>query len=182
MMPDVVIAQGATDPNKRVPMVNTPISREDLAYVLLEGHITELGGKPSLSRLAMGWAQVALENGNGKYSYNHNLGNIGPSKPDQSWYLSRLDGNFYKSFDTFEDAAETYWYQIQHCTGVLQQFDYGNATVAAAQLRGCGYFGADLKLYTKGMIDLYWTGRKFAKIALERWEKEHQTVDIEKAQ
>lgn len=156
-------------------MVNTPISREDLAYVMLKGHVTELGEVPSLSRLAMGWAQVALENGNGKYSYNHNLGNIGPSNPDQLWYVSRLDGNYYKSFETFEDAAATYWFQIHHCTGVLQQFDYGNAVTAASQLRGCGYFGADLQMYTKGMNDLYWVGRKFAKQALEKWELEHKS-------
>jgi len=168
VIPDVVIAQGATDPKKRVPMVNTPIQRNKLSEVLLKGYITEFNKEPSLSRLAMGWAQVALENGNGKYSYNHNLGNIGPWSPDQPWYISRLDGNFYVSFATFEEAAAAYWHTVNHCTGVLNQFDYGNATVAASHLRGCGYFGADLQTYTRGMNDLYWVGRKFAKEALDK--------------
>lgn len=168
-IPHVAVAEGMRDPAQKVPMVNTPIERQDLADVLLAGHIKELGTVPSVSRLAMGWAQVAFENGNGKYSYNHNLGNIGPTEPGKPWYVSRLDGNYYKAFDTFEEAAATYWHIIKRCTGVLQRFDEGAAAVAAKQLRACGYFGADLKQYTNGMAALYWVGRELAKNSLTRY-------------
>src|SRR5271157_1871396 len=166
LVPSMASAQGATDPSKRVPMVNTKIERQELSDVLYKAHIKEFGKAPSMSRLAAAWAQIALENGNGKYSYNHNLGNIGPSSPDQLWYVSRLDGNYYESFDSFDDAAVRYWHVVKHCTGVLQRFDYGLAAEAAKLLRGCGYFGADLKAYSDGMASLYWTGRKFARITV----------------
>ena len=151
------------------PMVNTPIDKQELADVLLAGHIKHFGKVPSASRLAMGWAQVALENGAGKYSYNHNLGNIGPSSPDQHWYFSRIDHNFYEDFDTFDEAAVVYWKTVGHCRGVVQRFDWGGGIVAAKMLKSCGYFGADLKAYSDNMASLYWTGLPYARAAIDKW-------------
>ena len=141
--------------------------------MLLVGHRTELAVVPSASRLAMAWAQVALENGNGRYSYDHNLGNVGPWAPEQPWYLSRLDQNFYRAFDTFEEAATAYWHVVKRCPAALQQFDQGNGPEAAKYLRSCGYFGADLGAYAKAMTSLYWSGRPLAVAALQRWATAH---------
>jgi len=73
IVPRIANAQVALSKTYLVPMKNTPISRADLAAALLRGHIKEFGKLPSENRLSMGLAQVSLENGNGKYSYNHNL-------------------------------------------------------------------------------------------------------------
>jgi len=171
LLPGVASARGATDPAREVPSVVTPLGRTDIADVLLRGHVRELGVAPSASRLAMAWAQVALENGNGKYSYDHNLGNIGPWTPAQAWYLSPLDKNFYRAFDTFEEAATAYWRVVRKCPGALARFDAGFAEEAAKLLRQCGYFGADLATYAKAMASLYQTGKPFAEAALARWAR-----------
>lgn len=150
-------AQAMKRPEMKVEMVNTPITRTELVTVLRDGHVEAFGKAPTDSRLAMGWAQVAFENGQGKYSYDHNLGNIGPSSPDQPWYHSRIDGGFYRAFETFTAAAKRYWQVVGRCPGVLQRFDAGLAGEAARLLKGCGYFGADLDLYTTAMGSLFWT-------------------------
>jgi len=87
-----------------------------------------------------------------------------------------LDGGFYEAFNTFDDAAARYWHIVAHCQGVLQRFDYGGTVEAARMLRHCGYFGADLKMYTDGMNDLFYTGLKTSKAAIENWWSEGPDV------
>ncbi len=58
----------------------TPISRVELARALKEGHYKVFKKYPSENRLAVAWAQIAIENLQGKIVYNHNLGNIKSSK------------------------------------------------------------------------------------------------------
>src|SRR6478735_5228340 len=67
------------------PKVSTPISQVELVTTLRDAHVQQYGFEPSRSRLAMAWAQVALENANGQVMWNHNIGNIGPKKKD-AWY------------------------------------------------------------------------------------------------
>lgn len=135
------------------PKVSTPISQVELVTTLRDAHVQQYGFEPSRSRLAMAWAQVALENANGQVMWNHNIGNIGPKKKD-AWYRhSSL--TVYRSFDSFVDGAKTYWRTVERCSSTLTMFDNGWATAASENLKRCGYFGADIELYVNGMNRLY---------------------------
>ena len=150
-------ADGVT--GDRYPMVQTPMTRVELMSALREGHVKVFGQLPSKNRLAMAWGQVALENGQGKLSYNHNLGNVGPGRPEQGTYFNSRDRHIYRAFDTFADGAAAYWEVIKRCKAALARFDQGNPTEAALYLQRCGYFEADLENYTKGFSSLYYYAR-----------------------
>jgi hypothetical protein len=137
------------------PAVLTPLSRSELLVALWNGHLEHAGFEPSKNRLAMAWAQVAGENLHGKIVYNHNLGNVGPYRPDQPYFVIGRTHR-YRHFEEFIDGAKAYWGTVRRCTSAMRMFDAGNPAKAAEYLRKCGYYEADLDVYSRTMTSLYW--------------------------
>lgn len=135
------------------PKASTPMSETELVATLRTSHELQFGTTPSHSRLAMAWAQVALENASGSVMWNHNVGNIGPRGKDVWYRHSSL--TTYRSFETFTEGGMAYWRTVSHCRSTLAMFDAGWPGQVAENLKRCGYFGADVELYIKGMNRLY---------------------------
>jgi hypothetical protein len=135
-----------------VKRVDTPIDVVGLAKVLKEGHKKAFGVYPSDKRLAVGWAQVALENGQGKIIHNHNLGFINSGKK-RPYFIKK---HRFKAHKTFLEGATDYWKVVHKlCKSSLIYFDKGQPYNAAQRLKSCGYYGADADLYGKAMIKLH---------------------------
>ena len=101
----------------------------------------------------MAWGQIAYENGQGKFIYNKNLGNVGPIAREESHYCHY--GYCYRSFDNFLDAAAAYWRTIGKCAHAMKMFDLGMPTGAAMELKTCGYYESDVHAYTVSLASLY---------------------------
>ena len=144
------------EPN-RVEREQTPISTVKLAQVLKEGHHEVFGYYPSDNRLAVGWAQVAIENGQGRKVYNYNLGNINSAK-SRPYYVKH---NRFKAHQSFRQGAKDYWKIVKKlCRTSLVYFDAGAAYQAALQMKRCGYYTANEKKYGKSMSKLYFKAIK----------------------
>jgi hypothetical protein len=139
----------------REPMTLTPMTRVQLLDALREGHFWVFGEEVNDRRLAMAWSQVATENAQGAVVFNHNLGNVGLSTPTQSSYLNEGDRHVYGAFVTAEEGAEAYWAIVQRCPAALEAFDVGDAASAAAALKECRYFEADVTRYARRLSYLY---------------------------
>jgi len=138
----------------RVDMVHTPLSPVKLAETLKEGHYQKFGTYPNNKRLAVGWAQVALENGKGYYTYNYNFGKIksGKTRPH---YVQKH--RFRAHRNAIEGAAD-YWNIVDRiCKRSLTAFNIGAPERAAHILYGCGYYGANKTKYGQEMRKLYST-------------------------
>lgn len=136
------------------PAVQTSISPTQLIAVLRDAHAVIFGTAPSMNRLAMAWAQIALENGQGQFVYNHNLGNVVPITSKQPWFYI-ADHNKYRSFASFDESAQMYWAVIKSCAPAIRQFDAGQAATAAAALKNCKYYDADVGPYAAQMSSLF---------------------------
>jgi hypothetical protein len=164
--------------NNVVALEQTSTTPVGLLAALRDGHVRAFGKPASDNRLAMAWGQVAFENGQGKLSYNHNLGNVIAGR-GQLGYYNKSDHHVYRSFDNFVDGATAYWEVIKHCNAALVRFDQGDALSAAAALKRCRYFEADLSEYTKGFVTLY----RYAQTTVikeekrERQEREDEYAD-----
>jgi len=141
--------------SEHVPTVRTSLSRMELLHALREGHLKVFGKYPSDRRLAMGWGQVAFENGGGKWTFNHNLGNVGATRQDQPTYFNKGDRHWYRAFIDFEDGAAAYWEVIKRCQPALASFEWGNPTETSRRLKNCNYFEATLDEYTPGFSRCY---------------------------
>lgn len=117
----------------------TPLSEVALAHALIAGHRDAFGKRVPGHRLAVAWAQVALETGRGKRVRGNDLGNVG----------GRL-----VAYRTPRQGAEAYWKAVAKCKPALGYFDVGDARGAAEQLGRCGYFRADPGTYSAGMASL----------------------------
>lgn len=159
-----------------VPMVQTPMSREEIAVALKQGHVRVFGSEPSENRLAMSWSQVALENGHGTYVWNHNLGNTTPWAAGQSAYYNPGDHNYYKSFATFSDGAAAYWATIKRCTAALADFDKGDSTKASHDLKVCHYYEAPEAPYAKMLKDLFDYSKRTVLPAVYNAERLRQQI------
>lgn len=125
----------------------------EIAQVLKDSHYNVFRKYPSNNRLAMAWAQIALENGQGEKIYNYNLGNIGAGK-HQSYYV--VSGSKFRSFNGFEDSGDAYWNVLKNnCSIVLSIFDTGDVSRSATQLENCGYYRVEREIYERGMVRLY---------------------------
>lgn len=154
----VGLAAHADQPKpEHVPTTRTPLTQVELLHALREGHRMVFGTYPSKNRLAMAWGQVAFENGGGKYSFNHNLGNVGASAADQPTYFNRGDHHWYRAFIDFDDGAAAYWSVIKRCWPALRAFDTGNPQVAVVALKNCNYFEASVAEYSPGFTSLFYT-------------------------
>jgi hypothetical protein len=136
----------------------TPLKQSELFEVLKESHVSVFGKEPSINRLASGWAQIGLENGQGNKIYNNNLGNIGGSKKQPHFFIA---GHRFKSNDSPLEGAIVYWNTIKKmCSAVLAYFDAGDPNGAAKQLYRCGYYRADPNFYSHVMSQLFFKSLK----------------------
>lgn len=134
----------------------TPLSHVQMVRSLRDSHVTLFGDVPTTKRLACAWAQVALENGRGKLVWNHNLGNIGPSKNgDVLWYM-HSPGVRYRAFEGYHDGGLAYWRVLSRCSSALRSFDHGNTIQASEDLKRCNYYSTNVEHYVKGLTILYW--------------------------
>jgi hypothetical protein len=155
-------------------MVQTPLTETQLLGALRDGHVAVFGTAPSENRLAMAWGQVAFENGGGKLTYNNNLGNVVAANRETPHYYCRSDHHRYRAFETPAEGAAAYWEVIKRCKAALVRFDQGNPYAAAAGLKQCNYFEADLGLYTRGFSQLYYHAKKAVFTEEERERREYQ--------
>lgn len=134
----------------------TPLSEEDLLSSLKDAHLVVFGKEPSRNRLSMGWAQVSFENGRGDKIYNFNFGNIGASKKEPHFYISR---SRFRANDSAQEGAVRYWKHLkERCNSVLVHFDAGDAVSASYQLQRCGYYRCDKDHYARNLKQLFWDG------------------------
>ena len=168
---------GTAQAREHVTTTRTPLTQTELLIALREGHLKVFGKYPSNNRLAMAWGQVAFENGGGKYSYNHNLGNVGASAADQPTYFNKGDKHWYRAFFSFEDGAAAYWEVIKRCQPALARFDTGNPREASVWLKKCNYFEATLEEYTPGFSSLFYTALNKI-IPEEAREQERRTQEL----
>lgn len=171
--PDV-LAQQVPQSLER-PRVSTPLTPTELLATLRQAHIVQYGSPPNQARLAMAWAQVALENAHGAMMWNHNVGNVGPGRND-TWYR-HSPSTRYRSFESFIDGAKTYWRVVTWCKAAIKMFDVGNPVQAAEYLHQCGYYEDDYgAFYARTMSSLY--GFALSTVipeeARERREKEQR--------
>ncbi len=156
----VAFTQSSRADGLRQPMVQTPMTQVELLSALRDGHVEVFGQLPGHNRLAMGWAQVALENGHGNLTFNHNLGNVVATRRDQPTYRNKGDGGVYRAFDTFTDGAAAYWGTLKHCAVALHQFDAGFPVDATKSLKRCKYFEADVDQYSRAVSSLYYYAQR----------------------
>lgn len=153
----------------------TPLSATELMSVLRVAHVEQHGSDPSRARLAMAWAQVALENAHGRSVYNHNIGNVAPTQgQDYYFHVPKVK---YRSYDTFLDGAKAYWRVVAWCKSAVRMFDAGMPDKAAENLKGCGYYEADVSLYVKGLSSLYHHALKTVIPEEEREQREKERTE-----
>ena len=141
------------------PRIYTPLTDDELVEVLFDSHVSFFGHQPSPRRLAMAWAQVALENGHGKYTWNKNLGNVVPTSQTHGYYLTDSSVK-YRSFESYEEAGIVYWSTVNNCDGLMSLFDSGDAPEVATMLKSCGYYEASVEQYAHSLRLLYVAGMK----------------------
>ena len=129
--------------------VQTPLTRGQLMAMLRKTHNAVFGKAASKKRLAGAWSHVAFENGKGRLTYNHNLGNIAVTTGSQPYYFTA--DRRYRDFETFEEGAATYWHTIKGCWPAVHGFDVGDPEAAAAGLKRCHYYEADEDIYAAGL-------------------------------
>jgi len=160
-----------------IVMTRTPLSQVEIMTSLRAGHAKVFGSEASDNRLAMAWAQIALETGHGRLTFNHNLGNVSMSSPVDPAYLNNGDKHVYRSFETFADGAEAYWEVLKRCSSALQRFDEGMPTAAATSLKRCHYFEAPVEEYAPTLNGLYKFAHKKVFKDEQREKQERQRRD-----
>lgn len=151
------------DPDFKVRKIATPISSENLLQVLCESHKALHGTIPGDNRLALSWAQVALENNRGKKVWNNNLGNQGPFRMDQEYYHHLKRGWPYRSFRSVHESGVSYWLLLKKCSAALRAFDDGDPSRAAQSLKNCNYFSSNAEQYAVSLRSLYYEIQKEVK-------------------
>ncbi len=147
------------DSAHKVKKKHTPLSEAELAQHLCASYVKEYGNKPSINRLALSWAQVALENNRGKKVWNNNLGNQGPFRMDQEYYHHLRGGWPYRSFKNPEDSGRSYWKVIEKCGAAFRAFSDGDPIRAAAALKKCNYYSSDEHAYSRTLSSLYYEAK-----------------------
>lgn len=126
---------------------------------LIESHVNVFGYYPSPDRLAIAYAQVGLETGQGRVLWNNNIGNIDPNNGDDSqpYYIHNRNGRHRRSFETLSEGSEAYWLVVKRpkCKNAIWAFDSGSPTLAAHVLKGCHYYSSSEEDYAKVMRDLF---------------------------
>lgn len=136
--------------------LQTSVSEIELKNVLKDTHYSIFHNFPSENRINMAWAQIAIENGRGKYVYNYNLGNIGTYANKYSKPFYKVAGSRFRAFFSIKEGAKAYWsYLKEKCKIALFQFDTGNVKESASSLKRCNYYKSDLDTYYVSMQSLF---------------------------
>lgn len=143
----------------RVEKIATPLGQVQLAEVLCRSHEIEYGRRPSDNKLALSWAQVALENNRGKKVWNNNLGNQGPFRMDQEYYHHLRKGWPYRSFRSYNESGRSYWRVIEKCSQAWRFFEAGDPKAAAFSLHRCNYFAKNPEKYATVLSSLYYEAK-----------------------
>ena len=131
----------------------TPIGELELAAVLRDAHGAVFQASPSAHRLAIAWAQAALECGRGQRAVNWNFGNVGAAAQQPHHVIA---GQSFASYQDAVEGAQGYWRAIAAvCSGALRAFDDGDPAGAARRLARCHYHQADVDSYSAAMTSLY---------------------------
>lgn len=134
----------------------TSISASTLKEVLKQSHIQLFGVPASINRINMAWAQIALENGRGRFVYNYNLGNIGTHATKYIRPFYKVATSRFRSFLSFKEGAKAYWQLLyNNCPITLKVFDTGDVKASAISLKRCNYYEADLDFYYHNMRSLF---------------------------
>lgn len=134
----------------------TSIEVYALKKVLQESHIEVFGNKANLNKINMAWAQIALENGKGKFVYNYNLGNIGAHAIKNTRPFYRVADSKFRSFLSFKEGAKNYWTYLKNkCPGSLNYFNTGDVKSVVTILKKCNYYESDVDLYYLNMNSLF---------------------------
>lgn len=162
-----------------VAQVATPLTPIELLDALEEGHYRVFGQAPGTARLAMAWGQVAFENAQGAAVFNHNLGNVVARNSTQAVFRNKGDNNYYRAFDSVVDGAIAYWSVVSRCWPAFRMFDVGAAAAASAGLKACGYYEADVDVYSRALGSLYRYAR--ANVIPERERDERRRTELTEA-
>ena len=161
------------------PKTRIHTSHLEILGSLIESHVNVFGYYPSSERLAMAYAQVGLETGQGAVLWNNNIGNVDPNNGDvtQEYYIHNTHGRHRRSFETLSEGCEAYWIVVSRpgCNA-LKTFDAGNPTVTAHVLKRCHYYSADEEPYAVTMRDLY-ARALVLEVLYDQWEKEQTYVE-----
>lgn len=156
-----------------VPRRPTPVGEIELAELLIETHKTSFGEPPTLARIGVAWAHLALEHQRGAGVENNNFGNISVGSEYVGPYYSRDLGERQRKnaksalgewktvnirFAAFPDkraGLSAYWRLLDKNYGsALKLFDVGNAHNAGRKLAELGYATAYPEPYSVSMSDL----------------------------
>ena len=163
--------------SQEIPYNMTPLSQLALAQAMEKGYTKVFGKSPSLNALASGWAQAALESGQGQLIRVNNIGNI---KASDDWVASgkayathdtkekTKDGRDYthkgakwRAYKTPEEGAEGYWRFLKaRFPDTINLMDQGQAHNAAVSLGEKGYYTANIQKYSGAVQSLYETFMK----------------------
>ncbi|HTJ83155.1 MAG TPA: hypothetical protein VL400_15660, partial [Polyangiaceae bacterium] len=169
---DIHPADGVAQASE-VPRRATPVGEIDLARLLVSTHKTVFGEPPTLARISVAWAHLALEHQRGAGVDDHNFGNIsvgddyvGPYFLRQLAERQRDDakaalggwktvGMRFAAFPDDVAGVTAYWRLLEAKYGsALKLFDVGNAHNAGRKLAELGYATAYPEPYAVSMSDL----------------------------
>jgi len=156
----LLIAVPAGADNLRRNRVRTSTDKITIITALNVGYKRVFNKDPSINTLSMSLAQINLENGHGKYIYNHNLGNVGPRWNQRVPYFI-LGGSMFKAHNSYADGAVHYWLHLKEvCPKALPYFRKGDPTTASHVMRQCKYYTAPKSHYTKLLVILFSPAKK----------------------
>lgn len=131
----------------------TPVNKYEIVQVMEQTHQSVFQKPAKTNRIAMAWAQIALENSHFQKVYSFNFGNIG-SSTNVPHYI--LGGHRFRAFPEPKSGMEYYWKTINNmCSMAFKYFDAGLPEKASFQLHRCGYFRSDPEVYAKNLRSLY---------------------------
>ena len=138
----------ATDAHAR----RTPLTEAAISQALASAHRDVFGKAPSAARLLVARAQIGLEVGRGRWTYCHNLGNIGASRRVK--HCTTKGGFRVRAYASPRAAARAYW-RLSSVRKALPLFDAGDPVGAAYALRRGGYYTAPAAVYAERMAAVH---------------------------
>lgn len=150
----------------------TPLTGDELAAALREGHVRRFGVPPNPDRWACAWAHCAFEQARGAAVFANNIGHVTvrPGTPHEQGVCRRrfrervrrdpdvweLQETWFPAFDTPADGAAAYWaLLVQGYYSVIERCDRPDAREAARRLGELGYFTGPEEPYVDGMARLF---------------------------
>jgi hypothetical protein len=160
-------------PRLEEPRRPTPIDEFGMAKLLVETHHEIFGEAPTLARISVAWAHLALEHNRGREVENNNYGNLSvPETTKERHYVRELSertrknakaalGEWkmvkmrFRAFSSARDGMRAYWTILRdQYPGALQLFNVGNAHHAGRKLADLGYATQLAEPYAVSMGDL----------------------------